>query len=300
MRVHADRSTGTRPAGDAGPLQARHCLLHDAVGRARAHRSLPATNTGSTPQRPAAGSTTACCCWFRRSTAKTRPKSRSAKTRNNGSSGCSTTASSTCAWKPERPAGPSRQDHARTTNTISMRQAGTISNQTRRHATRRLSRCAGHPEQGRAVGRRLGDLDSRREPAPAQPRGARTVSGRAERTRATRPPRRAAKQVRREAEKKQKQAQRNYLDMRNIWANPWRRAPVTMALIVLSALVFFNIFRELGIGDQYLAISLVDDPSNPLPEVRAARCGDSSRRSSCTAMCFICCSTCTGSFSWAR
>lgn len=77
----------------------------------------------------------------------------------------------------------------------------------------------------------------------------------------------AAKQVRREAEKKQKQAQRNFHDVRDIWANPWRRAPVTMALIVLSALVFFNIFRELGIGDQYLAISLVDDPSNPLPEV---------------------------------
>jgi len=78
----------------------------------------------------------------------------------------------------------------------------------------------------------------------------------------------AAKQVRREAEKKQKQAQRNYHDVRDIWASPWRRAPVTMGLIVISALVFFNILREFGLDDQYLMISTLDDPANPLPEVR--------------------------------
>ncbi len=77
-----------------------------------------------------------------------------------------------------------------------------------------------------------------------------------------------AKQVRREAEKKQKQAQRNFHDMRNVWASPWRRTPVTMGLIVISVLVFLNIFREFGLGDQYLMISLFDDPTNPLPEVR--------------------------------
>jgi len=80
-----------------------------------------------------------------------------------------------------------------------------------------------------------------------------------------------AKQVRREAEKKQKKAQRNVHDVRDIWANPGRRAPVTMGLIVLSVLVFLNIFRELGIGDQYLMISTLDDPTNPLPEVRGGQ-----------------------------
>lgn len=80
-----------------------------------------------------------------------------------------------------------------------------------------------------------------------------------------------AKQVRREAEKKQKQAQRNYHDMRNVWANPWHRRPVTMGLIILSVLVFLNIFEMFGLRDQYLFISLFDDPSDPLPEVRSGQ-----------------------------
>lgn len=81
----------------------------------------------------------------------------------------------------------------------------------------------------------------------------------------------AARQVRREAEKKQKQAQRNFHDARNIWANPWRSTPVTMGLIVISALVFFNILEMFGLRDEYLYISLFNDPRIPLPEVRSGQ-----------------------------
>ncbi len=77
-----------------------------------------------------------------------------------------------------------------------------------------------------------------------------------------------AKQVRREAEKKQKQAQRNFHDMRNVRASPWRRTPVTMGLIVISVLVFLNVFEMLGLRDDYLYLSMTDDPSNALPEIR--------------------------------
>lgn len=52
---------------------------------------------------------------------------------------------------------------------------------------------------------------------------------------------RAADQVRRQAAEKQRQAQRNYVDMRNEWSSPWRRRPVTLALIAASIAVYFDI-----------------------------------------------------------
>jgi GlpG protein len=44
----------------------------------------------------------------------------------------------------------------------------------------------------------------------------------------------AAKKARREAAEKKKQAERNFVDMRNEWANPWRRRPVTLVMIIVS------------------------------------------------------------------
>lgn len=64
---------------------------------------------------------------------------------------------------------------------------------------------------------------------------------------------RVAQHVQREAEEKKRKAQRNYVDMRNEWASPWRRRPVTMTLIIASALVWFNV---LAIPDDALYFSL--------------------------------------------
>src|SRR6476620_3878773 len=47
-----------------------------------------------------------------------------------------------------------------------------------------------------------------------------------------------ARQARREAEQKRRQAQRNFIDLRSEWAKPWRRRPVTVALIGASVLVY--------------------------------------------------------------
>lgn len=58
---------------------------------------------------------------------------------------------------------------------------------------------------------------------------------------------RAARQVRREEVEKKRQAQKNYVDMRNEWASPWRRRPVTVLMIAFSILVFmgFDIPRDM-------------------------------------------------------
>lgn len=64
---------------------------------------------------------------------------------------------------------------------------------------------------------------------------------------------RVAQQVLREAEAKKRKAQRNYVDMRNEWASPWRRRPVTMTLIIASVLVWFNV---LAIPEESLLFSL--------------------------------------------
>ena len=70
-----------------------------------------------------------------------------------------------------------------------------------------------------------------------------------------------AREVRRDIEQKKRQAQRNYVDVRNLWANPWHRRPVTMALIVGSIAVFLRL-----IPVQDLLISSQD---RALPEVEA-------------------------------
>ncbi len=80
-----------------------------------------------------------------------------------------------------------------------------------------------------------------------------------------------ARQARRQAEQKQKQAERNYHEVRRQWESPLRGRPVTITLIVISIVVFLNILREFGIGNEYLTISNVDDPRNPLPEVQAGQ-----------------------------
>jgi GlpG protein len=49
---------------------------------------------------------------------------------------------------------------------------------------------------------------------------------------------RAARQARRDAAEKMRRAQKNFVDMRDQWAHPARRRPVTMALILISVVVF--------------------------------------------------------------
>ncbi len=70
----------------------------------------------------------------------------------------------------------------------------------------------------------------------------------------------AARQARLAAEKKARQAQRNYVDMRNVWANPWHRRPVTMAMIVASVAVFLNLIpvQDLIISSQERALPEVE------------------------------------------
>jgi GlpG protein len=52
-----------------------------------------------------------------------------------------------------------------------------------------------------------------------------------------------ARQVRREEAERIRQTQKNYVDMRNEWASPWRRRPVTVALIAASVLVYLGVFE---------------------------------------------------------
>ena len=47
-----------------------------------------------------------------------------------------------------------------------------------------------------------------------------------------------ARQVRRAEAEKVRQAQRNFIDMRNEWAKPWRRRPVTIALMAISVIAY--------------------------------------------------------------
>jgi GlpG protein len=46
---------------------------------------------------------------------------------------------------------------------------------------------------------------------------------------------REAKAVRRENAEKLRRARKNYIDMRNEWASPWRRRPITVAMIAASS-----------------------------------------------------------------
>jgi GlpG protein len=73
----------------------------------------------------------------------------------------------------------------------------------------------------------------------------------------------AARQVRRETTQKTRQAQRNYVDMRNEWANPWHRRPVTLALLVISVLVYL-----FGNSDPWFAEHLlISTQMTTLPEI---------------------------------
>ncbi len=49
-----------------------------------------------------------------------------------------------------------------------------------------------------------------------------------------------AKQARQLAAKRQRQAQKNYVDLRQAWDSPWRRRPVTVAMIAISVLLWFG------------------------------------------------------------
>lgn len=53
---------------------------------------------------------------------------------------------------------------------------------------------------------------------------------------------RTAKAARREAAEKKRQAEKNFIDMRNEWASPWRRRPVTMVMILFSIAVYLGVF----------------------------------------------------------
>jgi len=50
---------------------------------------------------------------------------------------------------------------------------------------------------------------------------------------------REAQVVRREIARKQKQARKNYVEVRDQWASPWRRRPVTVAMIAISVVLAF-------------------------------------------------------------
>jgi GlpG protein len=67
----------------------------------------------------------------------------------------------------------------------------------------------------------------------------------------------AAKIARREASEKLRKARKNHIDMRNEWAKPWRRRPVTIALIAVSVAVFLGVLDAFGIGDRWLYFSEV-------------------------------------------
>jgi GlpG protein len=75
----------------------------------------------------------------------------------------------------------------------------------------------------------------------------------------------AARLARKEAAEKMRQARRNYVDMRNEWASPWRRRPVTVALIAACLLVEIGAF---GIAPENLFISTA---RHSLPEVASGQ-----------------------------
>ena len=72
-----------------------------------------------------------------------------------------------------------------------------------------------------------------------------------------------ARQARREAAEKKRQAERNFIDMRNEWNSPWRRRPVTMTMIIFSVLVFLGVGIPKEQAREYLSISI----NNQLTEI---------------------------------
>lgn len=75
----------------------------------------------------------------------------------------------------------------------------------------------------------------------------------------------AAKVARREAAEKLRQARKNYVDMRNEWASPWRRRPVTVVLIAICALIHLRIFGDL---ESYLFFS---NAKGSMPEIASGQ-----------------------------
>ncbi|MEX0678971.1 MAG: rhomboid family intramembrane serine protease [Pirellulales bacterium] len=53
----------------------------------------------------------------------------------------------------------------------------------------------------------------------------------------------AARLARREATEKKKQADRNFIDMRDEWAKPWRRRPITLLMVIASVALALDIFQ---------------------------------------------------------
>jgi GlpG protein len=62
----------------------------------------------------------------------------------------------------------------------------------------------------------------------------------------------AAKLARRAAADKERQARKNYIDLRDQWASPWRRRPVTLVLVVTCVALGLGLF---GIDRQLLMFS---------------------------------------------
>lgn len=80
----------------------------------------------------------------------------------------------------------------------------------------------------------------------------------------------AAQQLRREAERKQRQAQRNYVDMRNRWASPVYHRWVTMALVVFSILVY--VLQQFDPSNELmLKYFLMSSRQATLPEVTSGQ-----------------------------
>ena len=74
----------------------------------------------------------------------------------------------------------------------------------------------------------------------------------------------AARLAHREAAEKKRKAKRNFIDMRNEWANPWRRRPVTLAMIIFSVLVYLGLLQLPQAG-------LFISTSDSLTEVRGGQ-----------------------------
>ena len=65
-----------------------------------------------------------------------------------------------------------------------------------------------------------------------------------------------AKLARRTASEKLRKARKNFIDLRNEWTSPWRRRPVTIALVVVCVLIYLARSNNLN---AYLYFSSVDN-----------------------------------------
>ena len=77
-----------------------------------------------------------------------------------------------------------------------------------------------------------------------------------------------AKLARREIAQKTRQAQKNYVDMRNQWANPWRGRRVTIFLIAASVLVF--LISDMG-GNNVVLDLIISTHKSDLADIAAGQ-----------------------------